>query len=356
MPENKHLRRGLILVYTAVAVLAVWLFWKYLLPWLLPFIVAFLISRFIEPLVRFLVTRARFKRAIASLLCTLLVFAVLIALFAGIIWRIVLELTTLARDMPTLLTELTGILSALRDRLNIFINTAPLEVQETLQNAIDGVMNSGTDFIPAITGWILGIITSVASVTPRLVLFIFTCAISTYFISSGYKDVTAFIMRQLPEKHHTAIRELRSGLIGVFGRWIKAEAMLSGIAFVQLLIVFLIMRIQFAIILALLLGLIDLIPLIGIGSVLVPWAIISVITGNYTRAVVLIITFGVISTIRNILEPKLVGSQIGLPPIATLLAIYVGFSAIGIFGMVLFPIGLVVLKHINDREYVRLWR
>ena len=356
MPENKHLRRGLILIYMALGVLAFWLLLRYALPWLLPFIVAFAISRLIEPLVRLLTVKLRFRRAIASLICTVAVFAVLIALLSVIVGRIVYELTSLARDLPTLLSELTAFISAVRNRINVFITTAPFEMQDQLQNALDGMASRGGDLLPAVTGWIFSVIAAVASSGPRLILFIFTCAISTYFISSGYKDVSAFLMRQLPEKSHTAVREFRAGLVSVFGRWVRAEAMLSGVAFVQLLISFLIMRIPFAILLALLLAVIDLIPLIGIGSVLVPWAIISIISGNYTRAVMLIVTFGVISIIRNILEPKLVGSQIGLPPIATLLAMYIGFSTIGVLGMALFPIGLVVLKHLNDREYVKLWK
>jgi len=334
----------------------VWLLIRFALPWLMPFIIAFLISRLIEPLVRLLTTRLRFRRAVASLVCTILVFAALCAIAWIIIWRVVFELTALARDLPALLTELSELLSTLRDRIDTYIITASPPMQEYLQNALNSFTNRSDELIAAVSGWILGLITSAASFSPKLVIFVFTCAVSTYFISSGYKAVTAFILRQIPQKHHAALREFRAGLTNVLGKWVRAEAMLSGVAFVQLLAVFLIMRIPFAILLALLIAVIDLIPLIGVGSILVPWAVFSLITGNITRAITLIVTFGVISIVRNILEPKLVASQIGLPPIATLLAMYIGFSTIGVLGMALFPIGLVVLKHLNDRKYVRLWK
>ena len=94
----------------------------------------------------------------------------------------------------------------------------------------------------------------------------------------------------------------------------------------------------------------------GVSLILIPWSIVSFINGDFMRGVILIVTYGVIAIVRNILEPKLVGSQIGLPPIATLLAMYIGFSAVGILGMALFPIGLIMLKHLNDRGYVKLWR
>lgn len=356
MPENKHLRRGLKLVYLALGVLAVWLLFKYALPWLMPFIIAFAISRLIEPLVRLLTTRLKFKRAIASALCTVLVFLALIALTAAIIWRIIYELTALTRDLPALLTDISSFISAMRDRINVYITNAPFEMQDYFQNALDAFTNTGTDLLGAATGWLLSLITSAASFSPRIAIFIFTCAVSTYFISSGYRDVSAFIMRQLPENQHKAVREFRIGLVKVFGKWFKAEAMLSGAAFIQLLIAFLILRIPFAIVLALIIAIIDLIPLIGVGSILVPWATISLIAGNFARAITLVITFGVIAIVRNILEPKLVGSQIGLPPITTLLAMYIGFSTIGVFGLALFPIGLVVLKQLNDREYIHLWK
>jgi sporulation integral membrane protein YtvI len=280
----------------------------------------------------------------------------LIALTAAVVWRIIYELTALARDMPTLLSELSAFVGALRDRIRVYITSAPFEMQDYFQNALDAFANASTDFISAASGWLLGFITSAASFSPRVVIFVFTCAISTYFISSGYSKVTAFIMRQMPEEKHKAVREFRTGLVRVFGKWFKAEAMLSGAAFIQLLTAFLILRIQFAIVLALIIAVIDLIPMIGVGSVLVPWALVSLITGNFIRAVTLVVTFGVIAVVRNILEPKLVGGQIGLPPIATLLAMYIGFSAIGVIGMALFPIGLVVLKQINDRGYIHLWK
>ena len=356
MPENKHLRRGLILIYAALGILAVWLLLRFALPWLLPFLIAFVISRLIEPPVRLLTKRLRFRRGIASALCTVAVFAILIAIAWIVIWRVVFELTALARDLPELLSELSTFMSALRDQINSYITSAPPPMQEYLHNALDGIASRSDELLAVLSGWTFSLVTSAVSFSPRFILFTFTCAISTYFISSGYATVTGFIMRQFPKKSHEAVREFRAGLVSVFGKWVRAEAMLSGIAFVQLLIAFLIMRIQFAILLALLIAIIDLIPLIGIGSVLIPWAIFSLLGGNYAQAVTLIITFGVIGIIRNILEPKLVGSQIGLPPIATLLAMYIGFSTVGVFGMLLFPIGLVVLKHLNDRGYLSLWK
>jgi predicted PurR-regulated permease PerM len=119
---------------------------------------------------------------------------------------------------------------------------------------------------------------------------------------------------------------------------------------------FLILRVKFAVVLAFVVAIIDLLPLLGVGTILIPWAVISFASGDYSRGVFLIVTYGVIAVVRNIVEPKLIAGQIGLPPIATLLAMYVGFCAIGVLGMALFPIGLIMLKHLNDRGYVKLWK
>ena len=356
MPENKHMRRGLFLAYFAFGILAVWLLLKYALPWLSPFIAAFFISRPIEPLVNLLTTRLRFRRGLASALCTVIVFAVLVALAGALAGRIIYELTALAGDLPSLISELSLLITAMRDKVNVYISAAPFEMQAYLRSALDGIFGKSAGVITALSGKILSFLTSAAASGPHVLIFIVTSAVGTFFISSGYKEVTGFIMRQIPEGHHEAVREFKADLIAKFGRWIKAEAMLSGIAFFELLAAFLIMRVQFAVLFALLLAVIDLLPLLGVGTVLIPWAAVSFLNGDFVRGTALIVTYGVIAVVRNILEPKLVGSQIGLPPITALLAMYIGFRVIGIMGMALFPIGLIMLKHLNDKGYVRLWK
>jgi sporulation integral membrane protein YtvI len=337
LPENRHLRRGIALAYLAVGALAAWLFVKFALAWLLPFIAAFFISRATEPLVRFLTSKLRLGRAAASALCAALVFAGAIALVTVAVGRIVAELTALARQLPALLLSLRELIAS-----------APPEFAGYINAAFGSLTSVSTELISRLA--------SVVSGSPKILLFVFACAVGTFFISSGYEDFRDFLLRQIPERRHAALRDFKREARRTFGKWLRAQAMLSGITFGELAVVFGILRIDFAVLLALLVALIDMLPVLGVGTVLVPWGALELIKGRAPRAILLFASFAVILLVRSVLEPKLVGGQLGLPPLAALIAMYVGFCAAGVSGMVLFPIGLIMIKHLNDRGYIRLWK
>lgn len=356
MPENKHQRRGLYCLYGAVSILLIWLILRYALPWLLPFIVAAVIARLMEPVVRHLTDRYKFRRGYASALCTIIIFSVLITLTVLAIGRVIIELTAFVRDLPALLKNLTKTISLIGDRINVYIKAAPPEIQDYLKNALDGLGRRIMELPAALSDDVLVLLSDIAKFTPKFILFFLTCALSVFFISCGYKEISAFILRQIPKKRHVTLRDFKTDLFCTFGKWLKAELMLAGITFAEMAAAFLLMRIDFAILLAILVAVVDLLPVLGSGVVLIPWALVTLIGGNVKNAAALVIIFVVNTVVRSLLEPKLIGEQIGLPPIVTLIAIYVGFCAAGVLGMVLFPIGLIMVKHLNDKGYLKLWK
>lgn len=356
MPESKHKRRGLFCLYGAVSILIIWLVLRYALPWLLPFIVAGIIARLMEPVVHHLTDRYKFRRGYASALCTLVIFSVLIALTVLAAGRIIIELTAFVKDLPVLLKSLTKTASLVGDKINVYIKAAPPEIQDYLKHSLDGLGRRIAELPAALSDDVLVLLSDIAKFTPKFILFFLTCALSVFFISCGYKEISAFILRQVPKKWHASLRDFKTDLFGTFGKWLKAELMLAGITFAEMVVAFLLMRIDFAILLAFLVAVVDLLPVFGSGVVLVPWALVTLIGGNVKNAAALVIIFVVNMVVRSLLEPKMIGEQIGLPPIVTLVAIYVGFCAVGVIGMVLFPIGIIMVKHLNDKGYIKLWK
>ena len=356
LPENKHLRRGLYFLYGAVSVVLVWLIMRYALPWLLPFLVAGVVTRLIEPAVRYMTERFRFRRGFASAVCTMIVFSALIALTALIIGRVVIELSAFIKDLPVLLKNLTKTVTLVGDRINGFIKSAPPEIRDYLNNAFKGLADKTSQLPAALSGDALTLLTNVAKFTPKLILFFFTCALSVFFFSCGYQQISAFILRQIPQSQHASLRDFRRDLMSTFGKWLKAELMLASITFAEMTAAFLLMRIDFALLLALLVAVVDFLPVLGSGAVLIPWALVTLIGGNFKNAVTLVVIFAINVIVRSLLEPRMIGKQIGLPAIATLIAMYVGFCSVGVIGMVLFPIGLIMLKHLNDKGYLKLWK
>jgi len=356
MPQNKHLRFLLYALYALAAGLGVWLFFRYALPWLLPFLLAFAISRLIEPAVSFLVQKARFRRTAASGLCTFIVFSALITISALAVGRGVMELTAFVQRLPGMLRGVSDLIGQLSRRVESFIDSAPPEIQNYLNGMLEGFARKSAEIPAELSGRILPLISGAARITPRFFVFFLTCAVSTYFISSGYAEVRAFILRQIPRDKHNSFRELKKDLFSTFGKWVRAELTLAGITFLEMAVAFLFMRIEFAILLALLIAVIDALPMLGSGVILIPWALVSLFGGDARLAFGLVFLFAFNTILRNLLEPKLIGAHIGLPPFATLLAIYIGFCVAGVWGMLLFPLGLIMLKQLNDKGYVRLWK
>ena len=190
---------------------------------------------------------------------------------------------------------------------------------------------------------------------PRVLLACGTTVLAVFFTLSAYPAVRGFFRRQLGSRLERA-RGVKSSVFATLGKWLKAECILLAVTFCQLLAGLLLMRQEYALLLAALIALIDALPVFGTGTVLVPWAAVECLLGAVPRGIALLALFAVISVVRSVLEPKLMAAQAGLPPLASLCAMYVGFCAMGVAGMVLAPMALMLVKQLRDGGYIRLWR
>ena len=356
MPENKHQRRIRYVLYAALAVLSAWLILRYALPWLMPFILAFGIARLIEPAVYYMTVQLHFKRGYAATLCTIIVIGAIIALFILVVWRGMYEFGAFIKELPALLTKFSASFSSMEDNIHKYIVSAPPGVQNYLTDATDNLIKKSAELPAAFSTYLIGLFPSAASYMPKIMLFFFTFAISIFFISSYYQEIVSFLNRQIPESHRGRVQTFKADLKSTLGRWLKAQLILCGITTAELSLAFMIIGIDYAILLAALISVIDALPVLGTGTILIPWAGLSLISGNYTNAIAIIVTYGVVIMVRNFLEPKIIGNQIGLNPVATLIAMYIGFCSTGVVGMLLFPVALIMVKQLNDRGYITLWK
>ena len=344
------------LVYAALGVLLVWLLFRYALPLTMPFLIALILAHLMEPAVCWLSDKLRVRRPFASALCAAMLLCAVIALIVLIVWRASYELTAFVKSLPSMLSGVSGVLSSLEDRFYGWTVAAPPEIQSYISGVLKSFSEKSTALPGELSGKLLSAVTNAASNAPRITLFAVTCAIALFFVSANYGGIKAFFLRQLPEDKLSVVRTVYSDLRSSLGSWLKAQLILSGITAAELSVVFFLLRIDYAILLALLVALIDALPVIGSGTVLLPWALTSLIGGNVRRAFVLIAAYAAVTIVRSTLEPKLVGAKLGLPPVAALAAIYAGFCALGVFGMLLFPVALIMIKQLNDRGIVKLWK
>ena len=354
-PKNRHLKFLLTLLYTLLALAGGYLFIRYLLKWFVPFIIAYLVSRLIEPAVRFLSVKCRRPRRLSCALCT--AFAILI-LGTGVyflVLRLVYELRGLSQEIPALIASLPERLAVVTAFFDDFLVSLPDNMEQFIREGLASFSSMPKFTAPSYQSIYSGISWAANSV-PNMVISIIATLVATYFISSDYDLIAAFIRRQIPSRIYEGFRHTKQHLVRTLGRWLRAQGILLTITFAELTLGFVILRLDYAGALAALVSLIDILPILGTGTILIPWAAVMLLSGEFGMALGLIILYAVVTIVRNFIEPKIVGTQIGLHPLVTLMCLYFGFQIFGFLGMFLMPVIVISLKELNECGYIHLWK
>lgn len=344
----RALRFVFVIVGTAVSVYLLLLTAKYTYPFIIGICLAFLMN----PFITFLTGKLRFPRALAVLVSML----ILIALIAGLITFLVTETVAgaaylsdvLPKHLNTMIILIQDYFQAkilpLYEKIISLFNNLEAGQQDTVLSNIENIGSSiGTTltnliqttlgFVPKLIGWLPGAGTGA----------IFTL-LATFFIAKEWNKLLAKTQQFLPDKTLQNIRKVIIELERALFGFIRAQLTLISMTTLIVLIGLLILRIEFAITIALITGFVDLLPYLGTGLVFVPWIIYALMTGNLSLALGLAILYTVVIVQRQLMEPKILSSSIGLDPLATLVAIFVGFKILGFLGLILGPIVLVIIR------------
>ncbi len=356
MAESKYLhfilRFGSVLLVAAVVVLII----LYALPWLLPFILAIITARLIEPIILFMKIKYGVRRGFTAAACTIIFIVLLIAFITLLLSGIISKLVDIAETLPHYLASLPRIADLFELKLQNLISSASPEMRGFIEAGVSSIITRVNALPAVLSEKLLSFLTTCASCTPRVIMFILTYAIGTFFISSTYQSVIKFFVKQFPERLQEKVKRMRSDMFGTLGNWIRSEFILMAVTFSILLVSFFLLRVKSPLTAALIVAAIDALPILGTGAVLIPWGIMLFIDGNYGRGAAIIVVWGVTCLVRSFLEPKIIGNRVGLHPAAALFAIYLGFNVLGVLGMILFPLVLIILKQFNDSGYIKLWK
>jgi sporulation integral membrane protein YtvI len=202
----------------------------------------------------------------------------------------------------------------------------------------------------------VAIISGYASSLPGFFIRVVLMVIATFFIAADYDVLTGFVARQFSGKVRDLMMEIKRYVVGTLLVCIRSYALIMSITFVELSVGFTIIGLGNPILIALLISLFDILPVLGTGGIMIPWVLISLLQGKYSMALALLIIYITVTVIRNIIEPKIVGSQIGLHPVVTLVSLFVGAQLFGVIGLFGFPITLSLLRHLNEKGSINLFR
>ena len=326
------------ILYAAAAFLGLWLAFKYLLGLLLPFLLGTAVALSAEPAVNLLQQRIGLKRNLAAGLGVTATLALLGGLLSLVGALAVKELARLAATIPDLQeTALEG-MALLQGQLLRLAERAPEGVQPLLQKTVLSVFDGRDRLMEQAAGRLPGIIGGALSRVPGGALGVGTGLLAGFMISARLPRLRTWINARLPqswkEKTLPALGRIRRSLWG----WIKAQGKLATVTWLIVTAGFLLLRIPYAPVWALGVALVDAVPVLGTGTVLVPWAVIELLRSNGPQAVGLLLIYAAAMLTRTVLEPRLVGKQLGLDPLVTLFCFYLGFRLWGVAGMLLAPL------------------
>lgn len=336
-------RRGAAVV---LSFLAIWLGIRYLLPILLPFGLGLAFALMAEPGVRFLEKRLRFPRALACAVAVsggfVMIFA-LVWILGAVVYR---ELTVLAEGLPVFFEGISETVSNLRHWSMGLVRRAPEGLQGSLRQWITNLFAGGNVLLEQAATGIVGILAGVMGGIPGGALLAGTAVISSFMISAQLpalkKKLRKIFQRQWLQKWMRTAVQMKHTAQG----WLKAQLKLSTVTYVIAVCGFLILRVGHPLFWGLITALVDAVPLLGTGVVLIPWSLWSFLQGNGVRAVGLLGVYVTAMVTRSALEPRLVGSQLGMNPLMTLLTLYAGYQLWGVGGMILAPILMVTARQL----------
>ena len=319
------------------------------LPYIAPFALSALFAWMIEPVIKFVLRRlgdSRALRGIAAAVIVLVLIGLIIVATLYLFNIIVREVKSLASVLPGIASGITQDALAWIDSLNWDSDLwdIGINLEETLTRLIGELSSMVTTLASRVASGAALMALQMVSRLPQGILFIVMTIFGTFYLSADKERIFAFYRRLLPEKFQQRSTMVRSSFfLAIFGQVRAAFFIFLGI-FVALTIGFLIMQMEYAILFALIIAFVDMLPVLGAGMFLFPMIAYGVISGNLLLGLGSIVMYVIVVMIRNFLQPSIVGKQIGMHPLLTMIAMYAGFMAMGVLGMLLAPMMLMLCK------------
>jgi len=343
--------------FYTVAACMVYLLFKYVASWFMPFIVAFCMVSIIRPLVKKITAVLHIKHEITAV-------AVMAAMYILFGYAAILLAIKIVASLVGWFSSLPGyfestLAPALINTGNIVNGTLreiPFFDDINWQSLSSGVIRDVQNFIVSFSQKGISFVTGFSMRIPSFfIALIFTIMLS-FFISIHYQAVVSFINAQLPPKGKKLLSDFRTIFKDTVSKYFKAVGKIMIMTFIELCIGLNLLGVANPFGIAVVITIFDTLPVLGTGGIVIPWAIIELIQGNYPMAIGLIILYLVILLVRNIVEPKIVGDQLGLNPVVSLVVIYIGFRIFGVFGMIFMPITAQIFLALHKNGNIKLYK
>lgn len=373
-------RRRIIIsvLYYGLILAAFYLIFKTFFSILIPFIVAFILAAILHRPVKYVSGKTPLNRSVTSTIFVLLILAALGSLvflignalfgkvkdFYDYILNEIKDFPTFAEKIKTWAISIIGFLpDKIRAQLteNITVFFEKLIDNGFSDLSISSISSIGIDWSSLLAKG-GGVLKNTVVQIPSVLIAIVVSVVACVFITIDYDHILSFVMRQFSDRNKKRIKEAKSLAIGTLSGMLKAYSIIVLITATELSIGFYILHFakifqsDYIIFISILIAIVDIIPVLGTGTILIPWTIYSFISGDIAMGIGLLVMYVAITVIRQIIEPKLVAGQAGLSPIVTIIAMYVGAKTLGIFGFFILPFCVILINKFNEAGIIHLFK
>ncbi len=353
---QKHIRFFIVVLYILLGYFFLTEIFPGVVGLLLPFIFAFIVAAIANPLARLLRERLKFPKILATALSLLFILSVLSGIITVAVNRLISELTYLLQSIPNFSEFLTQRYYEISQKWEIFHKSISPEFSAYAAQLTENITETLTELLKSLTKLTINSATSIASKIPSILLVTVAFILACIFITNDYDKIKHSIMLQFPKSAHEKITMIKNYASNAFRKYLKSMLIIMMITFFELLLGMMILGVEYAFTFAIIIAVVDILPIFGTGTILIPWGIVSLIFGNYHLGFGLLILYGIITVIRQFIEPKIISSSLGTYPLLTLMAIYVGYKIFGISGMIMMPIAVLIIVSLNDAGVIKIWK
>ncbi len=343
--------------YYTVIFLISYIFLRYWIYEIMPFLIGFAIAFFLRPIFRFLSKKTGVSQRITGILTILLFYATIGWCLTLVFMEGYAYLSNILPKLPILYKEQIepSILSYISSLHTKLISQHPGLITQ-LQELLFNMNTSFQHMLQSFSNSIIRMLASILSSFPNLIMSAAFSICASFLFVFDYQKITTFIMRQFPSRYQALIHDSKFFIIQTLWNLIIAYCKLMIITFLQLVIGLTYLKIDHAIMIAFIISLFDFFPILGTSGFMIPWIIMEFLLSHPKRATGLLILSLIMTVVRNIIEPKIMGKQMGLHPLMMLFCMYIGGKLFGFFGVLFFPIIVICIHNLNEHKKIHVYK
>lgn len=345
-------KKYLKITLNILSMLVLVLFCIFVLPkaisFFMPFIIAGIVAMIVDPIVKFLEKRLKIKRKAGSVVVIVFVLAIVTLIIYAIVAKLIEEFSGFTHMLPEMWKNIVYSLQKFEvtGRMKFIINLSPdyrvfsAKLGNSITDAISKAIENGLTTADNVSAGM-----NFTKEIPNLIISIIMTVLASYMFIADRDYLPNIFVKIMPKGMIDRLTIVSSSVKNAVGGYLSAQFKIMAVVYVVLFIGFLILKVDYAALIALLIALLDFLPFFGTGTAMVPWAIYCFINGDYKSTVGILIIWGISQLIRQLIQPKLLGDSMGLHPIPTLFLLYVGFKVAGAMGLIFaVPVGMIVLN------------